>query len=213
MKPRINIYLDDHVAAQLALLSKRPGLNKSRIANDALDRFFNPERDQTFEKAMLRRLDRMTKSQAKIERNESIATETLALFVRYFLTITPPLPQAEQAAAHALGKERFEVFVAQVGRRLAQDQSLLNEVLARIVDYRPDLFTTPSSENSMGGVDEVANATEAAAPDQKPDDESSITDSEDPLPPLRPVVIVDDDENFEVTDFEGHEIFEEEDDV
>lgn len=150
MKPRINIYLDDHVAAQLTLLSKRPGLNKSRIVNDALDRFFNPERDQTFKKAMLRRLDHMSKSQARIERNESIGTETLALFVRYFLTITPPLPQAEQAAAHALGKERFEVFVAQVGRRLAQDQSLLNEVLARIVDNRPDLFTPPSSEDSIG---------------------------------------------------------------
>ena len=197
-----------------------PGLNKSRIVNDALDRFFNPEREQTFEKAMLRRLDRMSKSQAKIERNESIATETLALFVRYFLTITPPLPQAEQAAAHALGKERFEVFVAQVGRRLAQDQSLLNEVLARIVDNRPDIFTSPSSEDSAGGVDEVANATEAAVPDKKPDDESSITDPEDLLPPLRPVVIVDDDEGNEVPwqDVSSHDVpepeaFEEDDDV
>ncbi len=205
MKPRINIYLDDHVAEQLALLSKRPGLNKSRIVNDALDRFFNPEREQTFEKAMLRRLDHMSKSQAKIERNESIATETLALFVRYFLTITPPLPQAEQAAAHALGKERFEVFVAQVGRRLAQDQSLLNEVLARIVDNRPDLFTSPLSGNSPdnlgGNVDGVS--------DEKPVNDSLTAESEDPLPPLRPVVIVDDD----VTDFEGHEVSGEGDDV
>ncbi|MFK5978156.1 MAG: CopG family transcriptional regulator [Rhizobiaceae bacterium] len=112
MKPRINIYLEDHVAAQLTLLSKRPGFNKSRIVNDALDKFLNPERDQTFEKAMLRRLDHMSKSQAKIERNQSITSETLALFIRYFLTITPPLPQAEQASAHALGKERFEVFIA-----------------------------------------------------------------------------------------------------
>ncbi len=223
MKPRINIYLDDHVAAQLALLSKRPGLNKSRIVNDALDKLFNPERDQTFEKAMLRRLNHMSKSQAKIERNESIATETLALFVRYFLTITPPLPQAEQAAAHALGKERFEVFVAQVGRRLAQDQSLLNEVLARIVDNRPDLFTSPSSRDFVGGDDEVVSTTEAAKSDKKPDDGPPIDDPEDSLPPLRPVVIIDDNEDFDMTDFEGHEVslhdvpepevFEENDDV
>jgi len=93
MKPRINIYLDDPVAAQLALLAKRPGLNKSRIVNDALDRFFNPERDEVLEKVLLRRLDRISTSQSKIERNESIATETLALFVRYLVTITPPLPQ------------------------------------------------------------------------------------------------------------------------
>ncbi|MBL4768653.1 MAG: hypothetical protein JKY94_13265 [Rhodobacteraceae bacterium] len=221
MKPRINIYLDDHVAAQLTLLSKRPGLNKSRIVNDALDRFFNPERDQTFEKAMLRRLDHMSKSQAKIERNESIATETLALFVRYFLTITPPLPQAEQAAAHALGKERFEVFVAQVGRRLAQDQSLLNEVLARIADNRPDLFTSPSSRDSTDNLsddlDGTADATESTAKGQKSDDGPPMAEPEDSLPPLRPVVIVEDDDddmtNFEEQEVSWYEVPEEEDDV
>jgi len=210
MKPRINIYLENHVEAQLTLLSKRPGLNKSRIVNDALDKFFNPERDKIFESAMLRRLDKMSKSQAKIERNESITSETLALFVRYFLTITPPLPQAEQAAAHALGKERFEVFIAQVGRRLAQDQNLIDEVLARIVDNRPDLFT--------GAAGDIAGA------EKQPMD--LIKPVEDPLPPLRPVVIQDDDLEglpqseqeeswLEESELEEswHEVHEEEDNV
>jgi len=187
MKPRINIYLEDHVAAQLTLLSQRPGLNKSRIVNDALDRFLNPERDATFEKAMLRRLDQMSKSQAKIERNESITSETLALFVRYFLTITPPLPQAEQASAHALGKERFEVFIAQVGRRLAQDQNLIAEVLDRIVENRPDLFT--------GAASDIAGVAE------QPMDSKS---ADDPLPPLQPVVIEDDDEGLFEPEEEDH---------
>ncbi len=194
MKPRINIYLDDHVAAQLALLSKRPGLNKSRIVNDALDRFFNPERDQTFEKAMLRRLDHMSKSQAKIERNESISTETLALFVRYFLTITPPLPQTEQASAHALGKERFEAFVAQVGRRLATDRNLLSEVLEQLVDNKPDLFVQdPDAQLDMAG-------KQQANPSENSEDETLKSDCEDDLPPLRPVVIIDDDEEVEITE-------------
>lgn len=140
MKPRVNIYLDDHVAAQLTLLAKRPGLNKSRIVNDALDRLFNPEHDERFEKGVTRRLDQMSKLMTGMKRNESITSETLALFVRYFLTITPPLPQAEQAAAHALGLERFEVFIAKVGRRLAQDQNLIAEVLEHVIENRPDLF-------------------------------------------------------------------------
>jgi len=201
MKPRINIYLEDHVAAQLTLLSKRPGLNKSRIVNDALDSFLNPERDETFEKAMLRRLDSMSKSQAKIERNESITSETLALFVRYFLTITPPLPQAEQASAHALGKERFEVFIAQVGRRLAQDQNLISEVLERIVENRPDLFT--------GAASDIAGVAE------QPMDSKSVDDS---LPPLSPVVIeedaeITDDDDFEEPEESWHEVPQEEEDV
>lgn len=199
MKPRINIYLDDHVAAQLALLAKRPGLNKSRIVNDALDRFLNPERDETFEKAMLRRLDHMSKSLAKVQRNESITSETLALFVRYFLTITPPLPQAEQASAHALGKERFEVFVAQVGRRLATDRNLLAEVLERVVDNRPDLFMQdPDAQPDLAEEQPVvpsANST-GDAPQANPEDD---------FPPLRPVVVIDDEDEVEITDLDEFE--------
>ncbi len=199
MKPRINIYLDDHVAAQLALLSKRPGLNKSRIVNDALDRFFNPERDQTFEKAMLRRLDHMSKSQAIIERNESIATETLALFVRYFLTITPPLPQADQASAHALGKERFEAFVAQVGRRLADNRNLLSEVLEQLVDNKPDLFVQdPDAQLDMAG-------KQQDYPSENSESGALKSDCEDDLPPLRPVIVVDDDDGIDIADLDDLE--------
>ena len=39
-------------------------------------------------------------------------------FVRYQLMVTAPLPDAD-AAAVAVGRERFEKFVAQVGRQLA----------------------------------------------------------------------------------------------
>ena len=44
----------------------------------------------------------------RLERDLGIATETLALFVRYFLTVTPPLPNTDQDAARALGRERFD---------------------------------------------------------------------------------------------------------
>jgi hypothetical protein len=76
----------------------------------------------------------------------AIATETLALFVRYYLTITPPLPQSEQEPARLLGRERFQVFVAQIGRRLAGDQRLVSEVLETIAANEPDLFATAGDD-------------------------------------------------------------------
>jgi hypothetical protein len=66
--------------------------------------------------------------------------------VRYFLTITPPLPQAEQDAARILGRQRFEVFVAQVGRRLGSDHRLVSEVLESIAAHNPDLFNTATDD-------------------------------------------------------------------
>ena len=196
MKPRLNIYLDDHIAAQLALLSKRPGTNKSRIVNDALDRFFNPQDDKETINVLVRRLDRMSKALDRLDRNQSVGVETLALFIRYFLTITPPLPEADQAAAHALGRERFEVFAAQVGRRLAQDRNLLSEVLETIADARPDLFAAHTEA--------IDNGASSQGSDKSDDD----------LPPLMPVRVAepgewDDDEDLD-DEFAGLEFEENE---
>jgi hypothetical protein len=51
--------------------------------------------------------------------------ESLALFIRYYLTITPQLPRSEQEPARSLGHQRFEFFIAQVGRRLAGGQNIV----------------------------------------------------------------------------------------
>ena len=185
MKPRINVYLEDHVADQLALIAKRPGANKSAIVNAALDRFFNPEPDNQTA-ALIRRLDRMTRALDRLDRNTGIGVETLALFIRYFLTVTPPLPHDDQAAAHALGRERFEMFVAQVGRRLAQDGNLLSEVLETIAETKPDLFAADSfTLDRQQDREPSAPSASSAKPDPTEDDD---------LPPLRPVVFEDDDE-------------------
>ncbi|MGC7931750.1 hypothetical protein ACP3VS_24610, partial [Lysinibacillus sp. VIII_CA] len=64
----------------------------------------------------------------------------------YFLTITPPLQDHEQKPARILGKQRFEVFVAQIGRRLASDRGLVMDVLESIANHWPDLFATATDD-------------------------------------------------------------------
>lgn len=194
MKPRINVYLEDYVAAQLTLTCKRPGANKSRIVNDALDRHFNPEKNTHTNSVLIRRLDRMSRSLDRMDRNQSIAVETLALFIRYFLTITPPLANDDQAHAHALGKERFEVFVAQVGRRLAQDKNLLSEVLETIAETRPDLFAVDPNQAAK------AKSEAQFAP-------SVAEEADDDLPPLKPVIFDEADQfdDLDLDDFDNTE--------
>ncbi len=148
-KPRLTAYLSHSVADRLELACKRPGANKSALVDKALDRLLNPERDQQNEAALLRRLDRMTKQLSELHRNQQIVVESLALFVRYYLTITPPLPRSEQEPARSLGNQRFEFFVAQVGRRLAGGQNIVGEVLERIVANDPDLFARDLDETQM----------------------------------------------------------------
>jgi len=66
---------------------------------------------------MTRRFDRLTRSVDRMERDLEFSVEALALYIRAWLTTTPPLPDNAQAAAQAKGRERYESFIEALGRR------------------------------------------------------------------------------------------------
>jgi len=150
-KKRYTIYLPRPLAQKLDLVARQRHGAKSAIVEEALHVQLEPVQHAGIESAMTRRLDELSKAIAAVGRDVAIATETLALFVRYFLTITPALPQSEQESARLLGRERFEVFVAQVGQRLAGDVRLVSEVLETIAVHRPDRFATASGDRLLNG--------------------------------------------------------------
>ena len=65
----------------------------------------------------------LTRQVERLERDRQHLDRNLALFVRFWLTVTPPLPDDAQPAAQAKGRERFEGFVEALGRRLAKGQT------------------------------------------------------------------------------------------
>ena len=145
-KKRYTLYLSRPLARKFDLVAQQRLGAKSALVEEALRASLEPQQCQGVEDAFARRLAVLNRAVATVARDVAIATETLALFVRYFLTISPPLPQSEQEPARLLGKERFQVFVAQVGRRLAQDHRLVSEVLETIAANEPDLFATASND-------------------------------------------------------------------
>lgn len=129
--PRLTVYLTNPVADRLELAAVRKRTSKSALVNEALDRMLNAQRDETHEAGQARRLDRLAKQFASYERNQSVVLETLALFIRYYLTVTVPTPKVEQDASKLIGNQRFEAFVAQVGKRLAGGMSTIAEVMEK----------------------------------------------------------------------------------
>jgi hypothetical protein len=85
------------------------------------------------EAALGRRLDRLTRQVERLERHVTISNEAHALFVRFWLTVTPPLPDTAQPAAQAKGRERYEGFVEALGRRLAKGQTLAQEISQDVI--------------------------------------------------------------------------------
>ena len=141
-KKRYTLYLSRPLARKFDEVARIRNGAKSALVEEALKESLEPKQMPGLDDALARRLDDLNRIARTIERDGAIVTETLSLFVRYFLTITPPLPTDEQDAARSLGTERFEVFVAEVGRRLASDHRLVSEVLETIAIHNPDLFGT-----------------------------------------------------------------------
>lgn len=128
-KDRLNLYFDPATSRALDELAARRKLSKSAIVEAAVTSFLSPDGSDRKEAALSRRLDRLSRQVERLERDQTIALEALGLFVRAWLTATPPLADSAQAAAQAKGRERYESFVETLGRRIQQGRSLAKEVL------------------------------------------------------------------------------------
>jgi hypothetical protein len=128
MKARMNVYFEPGLLKKVEDLAARKNLTKSLIIEAAVASFLSPDADDRREAAFTRRLDRLTRQVERLERDLTISAEALALFVRFWLTVTPPLPESAQAAAKAKGTERYREFVDALGRRVAKGQSVLKEI-------------------------------------------------------------------------------------
>lgn len=124
MKPRHHLYLDDDLTAQLEALAAKPGSSKSAIVADALRAWLARRGAREIDDALKIRLDRFGTQLNRVERDNQVLLETLALFIRYQLTVTAPLPEPDQAA-RAVGRDRFQAFIDQVGRQIAGGSSTL----------------------------------------------------------------------------------------
>lgn len=153
-KPFLTVYLAPELLDLLVAQAKRRGVPKSTVAEAAIASFLTPDAAQQQEAALGRRLDRLNRHADRLERDLEIAVEMLALFVRTWMAATPSLPDAAQAAARARGRDRYERFVENLGRRLASGRSFTRELAFEleaatgdeVVDRASDL-----SPNDTGG--------------------------------------------------------------
>jgi predicted transcriptional regulator len=126
MKVRQNLYIDRELSEALeGLASVRRGGNKSRIVNEAVKDWLARRATRQVDDLLKVRLDRISREIAACRRDIEVVLEALALFVRYQLTVTAPLAEAD-VAARAAGNERFDRFIAQLGRQIAAGKRTLD---------------------------------------------------------------------------------------
>ena len=75
-----------------------------------------------------KRLDKLDRRITRLERDTGIGVEMIALFVRFWLSNTPPPPETERAAMRRLGNDRYDAFMEALGRRLAKGPKVRQEI-------------------------------------------------------------------------------------
>lgn len=124
MKSKHTFRLSRETADQLADYAIRKRASQAEIVEAALLSFLSPDGPERMEAAFSRRIDRVLRQLEHLDRNVEVGNEALALFERFWLTVTPPLPDTATAAAQAKGKERYDAFVRALARRLDSGERL-----------------------------------------------------------------------------------------
>ncbi len=153
-RTRLNLFIEPEHARRLDELATMKGLSKSSIIAAALASFLSPDSGDQREAAIAKRLDRLSRQFDKLERDQNILIETLALYVRYFLAVSTPVPEAHQEAARAQGRARFEQFIEQLGRHLLRGRSLVKDVVEEIQPDQNQFFGQQENANTVSSTDE-----------------------------------------------------------
>ncbi|MCB4767059.1 ribbon-helix-helix domain-containing protein [Ancylobacter sp. Lp-2] len=141
-KTRMNVYFEPELLKKVEALALRRNISKSAVIEAAVASFLSADASERLEAVFARRMDKISRQIDGLDEDVAIIGETLSLFIRFWLTVTPPLPDSAQAAARAKGAERFEGFLQSLGRRLATGDRFLKD-LSRDIDSRRDGAADP----------------------------------------------------------------------
>ncbi|HEV2597755.1 CopG family transcriptional regulator [Sphingopyxis sp.] len=127
-KTPFSVYLDPELMNALAAYADRRSKSRSLVAEAAIASFLSPDADEQREAAIAKRLDRLDRRTTRLERDVGISVEMIALFVRFWLSNTPPPPEVERTAMRRQGGDRYDAFMEALGRRLAKGPKVRQEI-------------------------------------------------------------------------------------
>jgi hypothetical protein len=127
------VYFEPDLWKKVEVLALRRNVSKSAVIEAAVASFLSADASERLEAVFARRMGKLGRQVDGLDEDLAILGETLWLIIRFWLTVTPPLPDSAQASARAKGAERFDGFLQSLGRRLASGDRFLKE-LSRDVD-------------------------------------------------------------------------------
>lgn len=162
-RTRLNIFIEPAHAKRLDQVSAHKGVSKSAVIAAALASFLSPDGDDQREAALAKRLDRLSRQFDRLERDQGVLIETVALYLRHYLTVALPVPEHQQDAMRAQGRARYTQFIEQLARQIQRGRSLVREIHQEVEPVAPAQKTgeghqPPSSDGEIHGDDPIMSS-------------------------------------------------------
>lgn len=103
-------------------------ISRTEVLEAALASVLSPDHEEKVEAILTRRLDRLSRQLDRLEWHVELTNETLALFVRFWLTNSVPLPNEATRVAQAGGAKRWRGFIESLARRMEAGPKLGEEL-------------------------------------------------------------------------------------
>ncbi len=136
-KPRINIHVTPEADQLLKRAVMAGAASKAAVVDAALKQFLDANADERVLTRIAQRLDKLTRAMERMADEGIAQSETLALFVLYYLSVTPPVPDSLRGGAEAAGRKRFDHFTKEVAARMGGKARYSDALLAAINLVRP----------------------------------------------------------------------------
>jgi len=117
-KVRYQLFLEPKLAQRLEELAAKPGVARSDILVAALDAWLTRQGSHELDDRFGGRLDRMSLQIGRVGRDVQVLLESLSLFIHQQFCLNAQIPEPD-AAARAVGRDRFDRFIAEIGRQMA----------------------------------------------------------------------------------------------
>ncbi len=129
---RLHIILSPETDQLLSRAVKSGGATRTAVVEAALRATLDRQGEERELEKLGARINKLARAMERLADDATAQTESFALFILHYLSVTPPLPEPMRAGAEALGRKRFEQFVTEVSARLLGCERYADALLARI---------------------------------------------------------------------------------
>lgn len=146
MRTRQQIYpaVTPALRKRLALYASKKGTSYSSVVESALTQYLDAE--TTDRALLLRRMDRLGRDLAAVERDVDVLSHAFGLFLQMWFAHTPSIPDEMKRTAEQTARDRYERFLDHLTVEITKSESFVRRMAgesARIEDPSDDGSRTP----------------------------------------------------------------------